>query len=340
MNTADSLAQSVLRITAQNAQGGTSFGSGAVLTTATILTARHVVDPDGLTLQGRQPDPRTVRLQGPALDGGLALMTVDQLRFPDDPAVDLALAIIQVPKAASAQNLCTLPTEAEPAVQVGDPLICYGCSRADGPIERDTLLIQSVHGHAGVFVCNKIVPHGFSGGPVFSGGLLVGVTYARHQIQGQTFVHTGYELRQLLTKQTIGELKQVSGRIHVLRRYPLGPAMSPNEMTARLGRIIDKCVTLYGPQRAIALIAQANQMRMECGPDNGDKSLIQLAFLPTPHFDLYGFWHQAFVMATCKSPRMLAALLLSLDEDAFTATEAAARDDVLLRLESIGRCMI
>jgi hypothetical protein len=332
MASLDPLARTAVRLIA-TANSNSFFGSGVVLTAATILTARHVVDPDGVSLVGRHPDPRSVRIQGVAF--GAATLTVDVLRFPSDPAIDLALAILQPPKAADATCCCVLPAESGPVVNVGDEVAFYGSSRIDGPIERDDLRVQSVHGNAGSFVCNKAAPRGFSGGPVFSGGLLAGITYARQDDQGQSYFYAGEALSQAVTL-AVGEVTRVSGAVHILRRYPLGPAMPGGEMAARLSRFIAKCVKLHNPMASIVLVTRAIQMRMECGPDSGDKGLIQLEFLPDPSMNRYGFWFDAFVMATSKSPRMLAALLLAIDDEPFTSEERAEKADVLDRLEHIG----
>jgi V8-like Glu-specific endopeptidase len=323
---------SVVRFTHED-QSGASFGSGVLVSPSTILTARHVVDPRGASNTGRTVDGRALRVQGAAF--GIGTVTVDELRFPTDGSIDLAVAILRPPKLASIDACCALPTDLTSAVNVGDEVTLMGLSRHDGPVEQDDLRVQSFHGNAGVFVCNRSVPRGFSGGPVFSGALLVGITYARNHDQGQSYFYSGHELARLVEDCAAGEIKREAVEGHALRRYPLGPAMSPNEVAARLSNFIAKCVSMIGAQQSKVTVARANQMRLACGPDTGTKGLIEIAFLREPALDLYGFWFDAFMVATSKSPRMLAALLLSIDDDSFTANERAEKADVLTRLQRV-----
>lgn len=321
-------ANSVVRFSHEDTSGS-SFGSGVVISPSTILTARHVVDPHEASNAGLSVDSRALRVQGAAF--GAATVTVDELRFPSDGNIDLAVAILHPPKMASLDACCTLPMDLTSAINIGDQVTFAGFERNDGPVEQDDLRIQSVHGNAGVFVCNRSIPRGFSGGPVFNDALLVGIAYARNLDQGRSYFYSGYELARLVKDFAIGELKVENA--HELRKYPIGPAMPPTEVAARLSTFIAKCVTMISRQESKNAVARANQMRLECGPDSGMKGLIDIAHLCDPDRNLYQFWFDAFMIATSKSPRMLAALLISIDDEAFTAAERAEKSDILKRLQ-------
>jgi Trypsin-like peptidase domain len=303
---------------------GRSFGSGVLVSPGTLLTARHVVGPSGSNV-------RALSLQGAAF--GVGTVVPDDLAFPDDSDVDLALVLLRPPKLVQ-ESSCALPAEGVTlSVNVGDKVVVAGCSRIDGPVESEEVRIQSLHGKAGVLVCNKALPKGFSGGPVFADGLLVGVVYARNHEQGHSYLYVGHAFESLVRERASGPVAWTAGRFSPLRRFPLGPAMSPDETAARLSHLIERCALLYPGHKARSILARANRMRLECGPDTGSKGLIQVSFLRDPGVELYGFWFDAFMMATTKSPRMLAALLLALEDDPFDTTERAEKADVLSRLE-------
>ena len=325
--------RSVVRLVYSGA-GGSSHGSGLLVSPQTILTARHVVDPHGVTQQaGRVPDARAVAIEGTTFR--LATVVVDELRFPEDPAIDLALAIVWPPKSAQTEDCASLAEPGAPSVTVGDQIQVFGCSRMDGSVEFDDLRLQGIHENAGVWICNKAIPKGFSGGPAFADGMAVGTAYARDHEQGQSFVYTGNAWASLVSKQAIGPVKWVSGGFSELRRFPLGPAMPPSETVMLLGTLIDKCVELFGPAEAKRIVARANKLRLECGPDTGRRATVEVAKLPLPELNLSEFWVGAFEQASVKSPRMLAALLLTLEDAPFESDERAEKADVLSRLECI-----
>lgn len=323
----------VVRLVTPGAQGPV-FGSGVFITPSSVLTARHVVDPTLLSIGGARPPARQVRVEGMAVRA--ASVVVDELRFPDDPDIDLAMAILHAPKGADPTHVVQVVGAGVPAVNVGDEVAIAGFQLIDGAAELERVTLNGVHPDAGAFIVDKSLPQGFSGGPVLANDLLIGVSYARDHRQGRTYVQAGTALQRFIAAAAVGDVLVGDGGFSGLRRYPLGPAMPPAEATALLADFIQKLIQLVPPGEAARLVDRANLLRLECGPDNGLRSRIERYELPSPNFDYAGFWYGAFAQASAKSPRMLAALLTVIDDEPFTAGERQQKQRVLARLERIG----
>jgi hypothetical protein len=74
---------------------------------------------------------------------------------------------------------------------------------------------------------------------------------------------------------------------------------------------------------------------MECGPDTGDKGVVNSAELTSAGVDLLAFWSQAVSAAGRKSPRMLAALLHAVEDESLDTRARAEKARVLDYLSSM-----
>lgn len=311
-------------------RSGASFGTGIIISENAILTARHVVDLDEVSTRGMMPDPTATRIIGAFSMGET---TVDRLVFPNQPDVDLALALIHDPKGIPKAYCCAVSARPSSVINVGDEVMLHGFERSDGDVQSESLRIMEIHSDVGAYICNKAVPRGFSGGGVFSDDVLVGVGYARNHDKGRSYFYGGQELIALLKSSLApGSVNWATGDVSPLRAYPIGPAVDPTYTTASLYHFINACVRLYGGARAIAAVGAANAARIDSGPAADYRSLVSITELPAPEFNPHGFWLNAVVEAGRKSPRMLAALLQSVDDEQLDPQATSEKAKVLRHL--------
>lgn len=300
---------------------GNSFGAGVILSAFTVLTARHVVDPEGRTLCGQTADAEFVRVFHA---DSLGELSGDSLVFPAANDIDLALVQIREPKRFPVARRCPVRQDASHGINVGDEVTFHGFDRDVGDVQPMKRRIVEVHGRAGAYVCDGSIPCGFSGGPVTSEGALVGISYARDHDQGQSYFYGGSALSDMLSVVPSESLNWSMSTVHHLRRFPLGPGIPSMRSTSGLPKFIRACQRLFAGKKAIEAIALANAARIECGPDPFQRGLIDVSDLPDPHFALHGFWMGAVIEAGLKSPRMLAALLESVDTESL---DSGAREE-------------
>lgn len=134
-------------------------GFGVFVSPTALLTAKHVVE--GLV------GNIIVKTAG-----GFTFKSIEVIKDKDD---DIALVIIDKPYGLFAE-LDNRP------VQLGDGLVCIGDPFAIGTRDRLTVTFARVANERdeNSFIYDGFCWHGYSGGPVFRGNLLVGITYARH----------------------------------------------------------------------------------------------------------------------------------------------------------------
>jgi len=297
-----------------------------------ILTARHVVDPEQKSTRGERVEPDTVQITGRFSHGE---MRPDELIFHQRPEVDLALIVFHPPKGISLEFRC--PVHKDPAINisVGDEVLCHGFAELAGDVQAAHRRVAAVDGRAGAYVGDASVPQGFSGGPALSDGALVGIMYARNHEQLQCYFYGGKALADILRHIPSESIDWTPRAAHRLRRFPLGPGISPGDTTSRLHIFIRNCTKLFSGIKAIETIAIANAARRECGPDTGDKGLIDIAELPDPSIRLFEFWLTAIVQAGQKSPRMLAAILSTIDTDLLEPASRGEKARMLDWLENL-----
>lgn len=114
---------------------------------------------------------------------------------------------------------------------------------------------------------------------------------------------------------------------HILYSYPIGPRVDPHVIKTQLIEAFAKNST---GAKALAIIADANSLRREA---NHDATIIELFDLPPVGAAApFGFWAAAFNLATLHGPRMLAAILLVVDDRQFTEEAKEIRLNILKQL--------
>jgi hypothetical protein len=309
-STSDQLKKTVVRLHYAGPDGRT-FGSGVIVARNAILTARHVLDPNERSLHGEPVIADAISVESTA---DFCRREVDRVYVPASADIDLAVACVESSKALPQDFCCSVRATPFDAFSIGDEADVFGFESEDGGLQMDKLRVLSVHPRAGAYICNKAVPRGYSGGPVFIDGGLVGVLYAREHDQGQTFFYGVGQLRGLFEHARV-EVQWIDHDLSGLRAYPLGPGIGISEIYSRLAHIIDAYLELYQGEAAQRVVSAANEARSKCGPNTGAKGTIGLHDLPNPLFAPRAFWQGAFVEAGKKSPRMLAALLNAVDND-------------------------
>lgn len=308
-----------------HAGGNSSFGTGVFITPTAILTARHVLDPLQLYRDGRQPLPGVLHVETTA---SLARPIIESVRFPDAADIDLGLAMVAEANAVDPAACMQLHRPGSAAFSVGDELAFMGFSSAAGAAQADHFTVLGGHPDAGCYIANRSVPEGYSGGPVTAGGALAGVVYMRHQTQGQAYFYGLEHVHAFLISAGIAPALYASAPDGLLR-YPLGPYVPRNTVHTRLYAVIAAYVDRYQGQHAKNTVYLANAARQACGPDTGAKGVVDVNFLTNPDIDAFAFWNGAFCAAGLKSPRMLAALLLTADDDVLPPAARAQRAAML-----------
>lgn len=305
-----------------------SHGTGVFVTPNAILTAKHVVSPQN-----------GADAAAPVIDtqwlGSFGFTRADGVLTHEDPQVDLAIVLLNSPKGTTFDNVAPVHKDPRAWINVGDRVMSYGFRAINQDVEPETLEIKAVHTTAGVYISGPAVPEGFSGGPVFMDGALVGVLYAVVRNDNRTAFYSGKALGDMLALLDGTVLKEIDDKPHALREYPLGPMVSELEVYASLPLLIDAYVRIFkGKEVASRALGIANAERRRCGPDSGTKGLVEPEFLPDIGGAPVGFWNAAFTQAGLKSPRMLASLLLVVEPDSLTTLEDQQRRDFLERLKT------
>jgi hypothetical protein len=254
----------------------------------------------------------------------------DAISVASDPDIDLALVELRPPKGVDPSFATASSPRPLDHFNVGDEVVVSGYANVDGACQVDRLRVLGVHGGAGALICNKAVPEGYSGGPVMCDDVLVGVMFARHFEQGQSYFWSGEALLGMLRASPAPLSWHEGSAISPLRAFPLGPGIGANDVLVSLQGVIDCCVRLFPGNEAVMRVIRATSLRKECGPDSGPRGYVEINELPTANGGARNFWMAAFIEAGLKSPRMLAALLTSVDEDEGLDEPARREKDAML----------
>lgn len=120
---------------------------------------------------------------------------------------------------------------------------------------------------------------------------------------------------------------------HPLHAFPKGPMLDGHYVQRELIEAIAKTVPLAD---CIQTVEEANRMRKEADPDDPNTVLIGVIHLiPPQHNTAYQFWLDTVHLARKISPRMLAALLLTIPDDGFSKGALAAKYSLLDALQMV-----
>lgn len=290
------------------------FGTGVIVSPVDILTAAHVA----------KGDPKELRLHGAGWFGDVRPADVTLAKG------ELDAALIHVdPHGGRLQKCLAIADPDKPIVNIGDEVTIAGFGTSDRDIEIERTRIVSLDGVARAWKIGRAVPEGFSGGPALSDGVIAGLVVARQFSQGSSFFIGHDRIAPFVRDNARGELPSDDSDKSILRRFPLGPAVSHEIIDLLFG--LDRVFAQLYSGREQQEIGRANNARRACGPNSGEKGLLDLLSLPDPRTDRVHFWWQVFVQAGLKSPRMLAAVLM-LPDDAELGKRADERQGLLNEL--------
>jgi hypothetical protein len=224
-----------------------SWGSGIFVSPSLVLTAAHVVAAPHA--DGRTPAPREqIEIESAGFSGR---QRPDFIEFAKASDIDLALLSLRAPKGVSPDFVARVNAEPLRSINIGDEVTACGFASIDGARQTDRLRVLRIHGNAGALICNKAVPEGYSGGPIFADGLLVGIMYARNLSQGQSYFHGGQALMEVLNAYA-RELSLVRDAPSPLRAYPLTPGYRRKRDLDALGTCDRRGRPALSPPRGVA----------------------------------------------------------------------------------------
>lgn len=109
-----------------------------------------------------------------------------------------------------------------------------------------------------------------------------------------------------------------------LMEFPRGPVVPQDRVGVALIRAV--AAVYPTPLKAPAIIMQANRLRQQA---DGDAGTIDFASIPPPTTASFDYWFHTFLEACLQGPRMLAALLLVMDEWQFPEPAKIERQQIL-----------
>jgi hypothetical protein len=115
----------------------------------------------------------------------------------------------------------------------------------------------------------------------------------------------------------------------VLLRFPRTPRIDTFRIDVS---IIRECANAFSPTDAVLIVMEANRFRLETDADAG---LIERGSLPPSLSEPIVYWSGVFNLAANQGPRMLAALLLSINDGQFPERARLARRNLLDYLQSL-----
>ena len=116
---------------------------------------------------------------------------------------------------------------------------------------------------------------------------------------------------------------------HVLYKFPRTPRIEPYRIDISL---IRECANSISPADAILVVMDANRFRLEADEDAG---LIERGALPPSLAEPNVYWTGVFTQAASQGPRMLAALVLSINDSQFQVHARTAKTKILNYLQAL-----
>ena len=119
---------------------------------------------------------------------------------------------------------------------------------------------------------------------------------------------------------------------HVLHKFPIGPRVDGSLVPVKL---IEEFAETVNVSESLQIIDEANALRKQADPSETGSITIKKINLPHPgNTSPKEFWLTAFVQARLHGPRMLAALLLSVEDTFFSKDGIAIKNKLLKELEN------
>jgi len=134
------------------------------------------------------------------------------------------------------------------------------------------------------------------------------------------------------SSEVSSETPQPETSPNVLERFPRGPVVDFFRVSRSL---IEAYAMIVRPTDAAMVVGQANALRIEADADDPDVTYIKLFHLPPPEtVPPFVYWSDVFSEACRHGPRMLGAVLLSLQDTQFSARAKDDRQKLLQYLKT------
>jgi hypothetical protein len=301
-------------------------GTGFFAAPGYVVTCAHVVDG----IQGRVEirQGKTTSLASVAAIGNPRSLL--EPRPGDSPHPDLAVLRLDNDTFAAEGHNPSVLLDDEP-LRLDEPLYSFGHSEGEYAENGEGVLLH-YEGPANDLLGRKMlklregnVRPGMSGAPLLNRrtGKVCGVVFSSRDIQNAL---GGRAIPSALLFPMSPELKIAHDSFHRantmwsdlwnkregavrLMDFPRGPIVEQDRVGQALIRAIGN--TYPTPTLAPTMVREANRLRRQADDDAG---LIDFADIPPPTAAPFDYWFGVFLSACLQGPRMLAAILLVMDE--------------------------
>jgi hypothetical protein len=313
-------------------------GTGFFAAPGLIITCAHVVEALG--------DSITVRWNNDVVKASIEKLgnprSMGEVQLGGSADPDLALLRVEYRQDAVPPSV--LFDETTP--RLSDPLYSFG--HPEGPYSENGESLQLTYegpaydsaGRCILKLREGNVRRGMSGAPVLSrrSGRVSGVLFASRDIDTDL---GGRAFPTSLIFSTFPSVRAPNDLFHksnnnwanlwfeeeaavLLSDFPRGPAVDPDKVGMALIRATAR---LYPtPIKAQAIVREANRVRLQADPKGG---MIDEVSLPPPTAASSDYWFIAFSEACLQGPKMLAALLLVMDDWQFSEALQRERRDII-----------
>jgi hypothetical protein len=314
------------RTTVAVLRDGQTCGTGFFAAPGYVVTCAHVVDG----IQGQVE----LRCEGTAAHGSIIVMgnprSLLQIRPGDSPYPDVAIVSLNGDGHGTATETPAVFLDEE-TPRLDEPLYSFGHAQGEYAQNGESILLN-YEGPANDLIGRKMlklrqgnVRPGMSGAPVLNRrtGKVCGVLFSSLGVNSNL---GGRAIPSSLLLPMSLELKQAHDTFHRINTkwsdlwngtagavrlmdFPRGPVVERDRVSMAL---IKAVANLYPtPMKAPAIVGEANRLRRQADDGAG---LIDFAEVPPSAAAPSEYWYGAFGAACLQGPRMLAALLLVMDE--------------------------